>query len=90
MNRVARWSCPGAFVRVTAGSVRGTGSGRLHSSPTADPSNQGGERLGLGVNGVLGGGWRLAAEALFPVQQDLDGPQMETDLIWVLGAQLSF
>jgi hypothetical protein len=60
--------------------------------PTADPSNQGGERLdlGVGVNGVLGGGWRLAAEALFPVQQDLDGPQMETDLIWVLGAQLSF
>ena len=60
--------------------------------PTADRSNQGGDRLdvGLGVNGTLGNGWRLAAEALVPVHQDLDGPQMENELTWILGVQLSF
>jgi len=33
---------------------------------------------------------RLAAEAGAPVYQDLDGPQLETDLVFTLGAQYTF
>ncbi|MGI9535053.1 MAG: transporter, partial [Thermodesulfobacteriota bacterium] len=58
--------------------------------PTADPDLQGGNRLDalFGINFVnqLGPKWlkgqRLAAEFGFPLYQDLDGPQLETD--WVL------
>ncbi|QDU67975.1 transporter [Engelhardtia mirabilis] len=58
--------------------------------PTADPGLRAGQRLdvGLGVNGRLGSA-RLAAEVLLPLWQDLDGPQLETDLTLVLGLQLS-
>jgi hypothetical protein len=77
----------------TRGNIDGR-DGDLNANmvPTADPSNQGQDRLevGLGLNGNLGGGWRLAGEVLLPLYQDLDGPQMETELTWVLGAQLSF
>ena len=49
---------------------------------------------GLGVNLYVPGGplagFRLAAEALLPVYQDLDGPQLETDVQLVVGAQYAF
>ncbi len=64
--------------------------------PTADPGLRGGEsyRFGFGLNflvpeGALKG-MRVAAEYLVPVYQDLDGPQLETDAVWVFGAQYSF
>lgn len=64
--------------------------------PTADPDRRGGERydLGLGINlyapsGALKG-VRVAVEALLPLYQDLDGPQLETDVTWVAGVQGSF
>jgi len=58
--------------------------------PTADPDRQGGNRLDLlfGLNFYVPEGptfvkgQRLAVEFGFPVYQDLDGPQLETD--WVL------
>ncbi len=63
---------------------------------TADPDNQGGERidLGFGVN-LLGTegfvrGHRLAAEIQVPVYQDLNGPQLETDLVVTVGWQYAF
>lgn len=64
--------------------------------PTADPRRRGGARLdaGVGLNiyapeGKLEG-MRLAVEALWPVYQDLEGPQLETDWTLTVGAQASF
>lgn len=62
---------------------------------TADPDRQGGKRLdvGVGVNFAAAGsfeGWRLAAEYMLPVYQDLNGPQLETDGILTLGLQKSW
>lgn len=60
--------------------------------PTARPDLRGGQRVdyGLGVNTYLDRRWRIAAEVLWPVYQDLDGPQLETDLTLVAGFQVSF
>jgi hypothetical protein len=65
-------------------------------TPTADPANQGGRRLdaAFGVNvvgpqGVLQG-HRLSLEAVVPVWERLDGPQMSTDLILGLAYSVSF
>ena len=64
--------------------------------PTADPNRRGGRRLDVmpGVNllvplGPLGS-HRFAVEAGFPVYQDLDGPQLETDWIATAGWQFAF
>ncbi len=63
---------------------------------TADPDFQGGDRLdlGVGVNLIAPGGplkgLRLAGEVLIPTFQNLNGPQLETDLIYTLGLQYSF
>ena len=60
---------------------------------TANPDFYGGDRVDLlfGVNlaGQAGAicGHRLAAEFGFPVHQDLNGPQMETDYTFTLGWQ---
>lgn len=63
---------------------------------TANTDLQGGERVdfGLGFNlykasGNLKG-LRLAFEYLIPLYQDLNGPQLETDGSFVLGAQMAF
>jgi hypothetical protein len=60
----------------------------LDQSPANDPYNQGWNRLdvGPGVNVHLPvlGGQRLALEWLFPVFQDLSGPQVARD--WTLAA----
>jgi hypothetical protein len=62
--------------------------------PTKDPDLRGGTRVDalLGVNFVPQGlkSLRLAAEAGVPVYQKLDGPQLETDLVFTLGAQFTF
>jgi hypothetical protein len=62
--------------------------------PTADPNLRGGTRVDvlLGINFVPAGfsALRLAAEVGAPVYQKLDGPQLETDLMFTLGAQYTF
>jgi len=62
--------------------------------PTADPDLRGGTRVDalVGINFVPPGltSLRLAAEAGLPVYQKLDGPQLETDLTFTLGAQYTF
>ena len=52
-------------------------------APTADPDAQGGSRLDalVGINGMFAGGHMLGLEIGVPVKQDLDGPQMETDML---------
>jgi len=63
--------------------------------PTADPDLQGGNRLDalIGLNFVNQAGpkWlqgqRLAFEIGLPIYQDLDGPQLETDWIILVGWQ---
>lgn len=59
---------------------------------TADPELRGGERLdlGVGMNLNLGGGHRLAFEYLFPVEQDLDGPQLATEWFAIGGYQFAW
>ncbi len=63
---------------------------------TANPDFQGGDRIdvGAGINfagqsGIIKG-HRLAVEMLFPVYQDLNGPQLETDWTLTIGWQRSF
>lgn len=60
---------------------------------TADPARQGFERVefGAGINILLGKkeNHRLAFEALVPMYQDLQGPQLETDWQAVLGYQFT-
>jgi hypothetical protein len=63
--------------------------------PTARTDLRAGKRVDLlvGVSWDTGGhlsGHRLAAEVGAPVYQDLDGPQLETDLVFALGWQGSF
>ena len=63
---------------------------------TADPDNYGGDTVilnfGVNVAGQKGRlrGHRLAFEAGFPIHQDLNGPQMETDLVLTGGWQYAF
>ena len=62
---------------------------------TADPDRQKIERtdVGVGLNFAATGamsGWRFAIEYIVPVQQELDGPQLETDSQLILGVQKSF
>ena len=62
--------------------------------PTQDPTLRAGTRVDalLGINYVAHGlnALRLAAEVGAPVYQNLDGPQLETDLVFTLGAQYTF
>lgn len=59
--------------------------------PTADADLRGGRRVDafVGVN-YRSGAHRLALEYGLPAYQDLDGPQLETDSVLVLGYQVSF
>ncbi len=63
---------------------------------TADPDKYGGDTINLylgmnlaGQTGVLRG-HRLAFEAGFPIRQDLNGPQMETDYTITVGWQFAW
>ena len=64
--------------------------------PTADPSLRAGTRvdLGLGINWITGvrdhASWRLSAEYLTPVHQELNGPQLETDSTFIFKTQYSY
>lgn len=66
--------------------------------PTADPNLRGGDRLDMlfGMNfyvpegPILVEGQRVAVEFGFPVYQDLDGPQLESDWVLWLGWQYAF
>ena len=64
--------------------------------PTAAPDLRSGTRLdaGLGVNFFVPNGslhnLRIAVEALLPVYQNLDGPQLEVKPTLVVGAQYAF
>jgi hypothetical protein len=62
--------------------------------PTKNPELRGGSRVDalLGVNYVAHSlnHLRLAFEVGAPVYQDLNGPQLETDLVFTLGAQYTF
>lgn len=59
---------------------------------TADPMNQGATRLdaAFGINYARAGGHRVAVELVAPLDQDLDGPQLETDWSLTLGYQYSW
>lgn len=65
--------------------------------PTARTDLRGGQRidLGVGMNFYVPSetdlaGLRIALEVLIPLYQDLDGPQLETDVKFVTGLQYSF
>lgn len=60
--------------------------------PANDPHAQGGDRLSffLGVNYTHAGGHRFAGELGGPIFQDLNGPQLETDIVYRIGWQFSF
>lgn len=66
--------------------------------PTADPDLRSGNRLDMlfGLNFINRAGpeyvrgHRLAVEFGFPVYQDLDGPQLETDWVLTFGWQYAF
>lgn len=80
----------------TLGKIDGIDPTIVAPVQTADPNNQGGETLSVlfgmnlaGQTGVLRG-HRLALEAGFPVHQDLNGPQLETDLVITAGWQYAF
>ena len=59
---------------------------------TADPARQGAMRLdaALGINFATAAGHRIALEYVVPVDQDLDGPQLEMDAQFTLGYQYTF
>jgi len=58
-------------------------------APTSDPANSGGTRIDLlvGVSGHFNKNHMLSFEFGVPVQQDLDGVQLETDTLISLGYQ---
>jgi len=60
--------------------------------PTADPELRGGERLdaAVGINVLVGSGHRFAIEYQIPVEQDLDGPQLETQQALTAGWQYTW
>lgn len=60
--------------------------------PTADPELRGGERLdaAVGINVLVGRGHRFAIEYQLPVEQDLDGPQLETQQALTAGWQYAW
>ncbi len=59
---------------------------------TANPDNYGGKRLdlGVGLNMALASGHRFALEYETPVQQDLNGVQMEMQSMLTFGYQYSY
>ena len=59
---------------------------------TADPDNQGGDVLevGIGANTVFAHRHRVGLELMLPVYRNLNGPQLETDWSLSVGYQLAF
>ena len=73
------------------GNIRGADPLVVAPVQTADPNNQGGDviELGVGANTLLGGRHRIGLELLLPVHRDLNGPQLETDWMVTLGYQIA-
>lgn len=89
-------SVSGRLAGQTIGKIEGRDSRIVAPVQTADPDNQGGDRIDflIGVNlaaqsGIFRG-QRLAAEFGVPIHQNLNGPQLETDWLFTLGYQYSF
>ena len=59
---------------------------------TANPANYGGQRfdLGLGLNTVIANKHRVAFEYVVPLDNDVNGVQMEMDYMLTAGYQLAF
>lgn len=77
---------------VDRGNIRGIDPQILAPVQTADPDRQAAQRieLGFGANVLLPGDkHRLALELVAPIQQDLDGPQLETDWMLTVGWQFT-
>ena len=77
------------------GEIDGMDSSIMGPVQTADPNRHGGTRLDAGIGLNLAGqgdlhGWRLALEYMAPVEQDLNGPQLETDGVFTVGLQKSW
>ena len=94
---ISPWiSVSGRLAGKTMGTIDGQDSRIVAPVQTADPDNQGGDRVDflVGVNLVgqsgIVRGHRLAAEFGIPVHQNLNGPQLETDWLFTLGYQHSF
>jgi hypothetical protein len=96
--RLNDWTSVSARAELTAwGDIEGADPALNPAMvPTADPSVRSGKRADVGVGfnfevprGGLDGN-RLAVEALFPVWQDLSGPQLETDWTVTVGWQYAF
>ena len=66
------------------------------SVTTAFSGNYGGERIdaSIGADYTFHSGWlkghRLAIDARLPLHQDLNGYQLETDLVLTVGWQMAF
>ena len=73
------------------GSIRGRDALIVAPVQTADPDNQGGDvvEVGLGANSVLFGRHRVGLEVMLPLHRDLNGPQLETDWHLTFGYQLA-
>lgn len=78
------------------GQIEGIDARIAVPNQTADPDNYGGERFDVAFGFNLAGqrgdlrGLRLAFEATVPVYQNLNGPQMDTDIILTLGLQYAW
>ncbi|GGD09506.1 transporter [Pyruvatibacter mobilis] len=93
----APWISASARVRgQTIGQIDGRDARIMGPVQTADPDNQGGRfvEAGIGLNlvgqeGILRG-QRIAIEAVAPIHQDLNGPQMKRDWTLTVGWQYAF
>ncbi|MEM9704565.1 MAG: transporter [Pseudomonadota bacterium] len=90
------WSLSARAAFTAQGSVDGIDQQIVAPVQTANPDFQGGDRFDLGVglnfagqSGVIEG-HRVAVEVMFPVAQDLNGPQLETDWTLTVGWQKTF
>ena len=61
-------------------------------SPAHDPRRHGGDMISIfgGVHYTKPGGHTFSAEVGGPIWKDLNGPQLELDIVYVLGWRLSF
>ncbi|MEQ6119300.1 hypothetical protein [Reichenbachiella sp. MALMAid0571] len=80
----------------TIGEIRGQDDDIMLPVQTAHPAFQGGEKvnLALGINMIGQSGFlknqRVALEYGVPVYQNLNGPQMKTTSVLILGWQYAF
>jgi len=90
------WSVSARVDAKSVGDIDGADARVTAPVQTANPAFYGGDRIDAGVgvnwigqNGPLRG-HRFAAEVMVPVRQDLNGPQLETDVVFTLGWQKAF